>query len=320
MFAFGALMVLVQWLAAVGLLIGMIFPSCGTNDQCHAGTYCHVAPDRTAGRCLYCGEGAPLVPYESEEPWPDDFDGPKPGRFKVFNYLQTGSYNKVNSAGTRGSDPSGFAGYNLTQVTSTCTPPYQPFRFAVSVRVENEDTDDEKEIVTVTDGHSIPAGIHPSKPDGLKPLDFTHDSVRNWCLQCVTFAGNAPLAQDSVSINNGKLLAEINGGALAVLDWFALVLCSYFVGLTMAGEVKDMALVDMAAQRGIEQLGTGWRIAVAAVGRFRVHFLLQPLMSAIPVIILSQGGGALDTCFNTVAVLFLTEVRLRRLKPRDDLT
>lgn len=103
MFAFGAFMVLVQWLAAVGLLIGMVFPSCGTDDQCHSGTYCHIAPGRTTGRCLFCGEAAPLVPYSSDEPWPD-----KRGRyFKVYNFVYTGSYNKINAIGTRGSTPAG---------------------------------------------------------------------------------------------------------------------------------------------------------------------------------------------------------------------
>lgn len=103
MFAFGAVMVIVQWLAAVGLLIGMVFPSCGTDDQCHSGTYCHIGPGRTTGRCLFCGEAAPLVPYSSDEPWPD-----KRGRyFKVYNLVSTGSYNKINAIGTRGSTPVG---------------------------------------------------------------------------------------------------------------------------------------------------------------------------------------------------------------------
>lgn len=205
----------------------------------------------------------------------------------------------------------GFAGWNLTQVLSTCTPPYTPFRFDVEVTRVNDDTDDEEVIVTVTDAHSIPPGIHPANPGGEHPRDFTHDSVKSWCEQCVVFAGTAPLAQDSVSINNLKQAATINGGALAVLDWFALLLCAYFVGLTMAAEVKDMALVDMAVQRSVGHLSTGWQIAFTLLGRFRMHFLLTPLLSAIPVVILSQGGGALGTCFNTIAVLFLTEVKTK---------
>jgi hypothetical protein len=35
----------------------------------------------------------------------------------------------------------------------------------------------------------------------------------------------------------------------------------------------------------------------------RSHFFLQPLMAVIPVVVQAKGGGALDVCFNTVAVL-----------------
>ena len=31
-------------------------------------------------------------------------------------------------------------------------------------------------------------------------------------------------------------------------------------------------------------------------------------MGAIPLVVLTQGGGALNVCFNTIAVLFITEV------------
>jgi hypothetical protein len=31
-------------------------------------------------------------------------------------------------------------------------------------------------------------------------------------------------------------------------------------------------------------------------------------MGAVPAVVLTRGGNALDVCFNTIAVLFITEV------------
>ena len=44
---------------------------------------------------------------------------------------------------------------------------------------------------------------------------------------------------------------------MAPIDWFALILCSYLVGLTVAAEVKDIALVEMAIDNNIKELSTG---------------------------------------------------------------
>ena len=59
----------------------------------------------------------------------------------------------------------------------------------------------------------------------------------------------------SVSIMNKRLLAMTNFKAMSSTDWVALVLCSYLVGLTVAGEIKDIALCKMATQRGLQALG-----------------------------------------------------------------
>lgn len=85
-------------------------------------------------------------------------------------------------------------------------------------------------------------------------------------------------------------------------------MCAYFVGLSIVGELKDTTLCSIAANRGRDQLSNGWQIALQVLGRIRVHCFCAAILSAIPVVILTRGGEAMTVAFNTVAVLFLTEV------------
>lgn len=236
-----------------------------------------VLPGRTSGRCLPCGEAAPLVPYLSDIPSGVRLDVGED--MKLYNYVETGSYPKKEVgfgrvdtpgplkrptlrtpwqpaaiarslryrallpglAGVCAHPPSdvaaadGFAGYNLTQVTDRCTPPYSTFRWA-AIREEDR-------TIVVTDGTDVPYGI---TPDSDRDVSWTPQSVERWCQYCVTFAGDADLAQDSVSISNFKHITDVNVGAMAPLDWCALFLCAYIVGLTLAAEVKDIELVNLS--------------------------------------------------------------------------
>ena len=58
----------------------------------------------------------------------------------------------------------------------------------------------------------------------------------------------------TVSIMNKRLLAMSNMDAMMDLDWIALSLCALVVGLTVSGEIKDIALCEIAAQRKVEEL------------------------------------------------------------------
>ena len=99
--------------------------------------------------------------------------------------------------------PEGFAGYNLTQVTERCTPPYSTFRWSATFPSDESRVPgySPQQAIGIVDGTDIPAGITPAE-SGPGSTDWTHDSVERWCQQCVTFAGGVGLAQDSVSIAN----------------------------------------------------------------------------------------------------------------------
>jgi hypothetical protein len=100
----------------------------------------------------------------------------------------------------------------------------------------------------------------------------------------------------------------ISVDAMAPLDWAALLLCAYIVGLQVSGEIKDMALCEMQQRRNSKELNPGWLLTLNVLNRLRSQFFLAPLMGCIPCVILMQGGSALNIAFNTIAVLFITEV------------
>ena len=121
-----------------------------------------------------------------------------------YNYIQTGSYPKTGAL-RRDPDvqPEGFAGFNLTQITERCTPPYSTFHWEATFP-DREDSDYfPPQAISIVDGTDIPPGVVPADVEGLGTniRSWTHDSVERWCQQCVTFGGGV-LAQDSVSIAN----------------------------------------------------------------------------------------------------------------------
>ena len=107
---------------------------------------------------------------------------------------------------------------------------------------------------------------------------------------------------------NPRLVAMISVDAMAPLDWAALLLCAYIVGLQIVGEIKDVALCEMQERRNAKELSPGWLLALNILNRLRSQLFLAPLMGCIPSVVLTQGGSALNIAFNTIAVLFITEV------------
>lgn len=85
-------------------------------------------------------------------------------------------------------------------------------------------------------------------------------------------------------------------------------MCAYVVGLSVVGELKDATLCSIALARGRAQLSKKWELALWLHSTFRVHALLSAILSAVPIVILTRGGEAMTVAFNTVAILFLTEI------------
>ena len=129
------------------------------------------------------------------------------------------------------------------------------------------------------------------------------EHITAWCEACVNpvdwYADNftpVDLGYDNID-------------AMGILDWPTLTFASYIVALTVIGEMKDIELCGIAIERLGDQAGA-WRHAIT-VGNFLRRAAFLPLMlSTVSFLVGIRGGDSLIVCFNTVAILFMTEVQL----------
>lgn len=101
--------------------------------------------------------------------------------------------------------------------------------------------------------------------------------------------------------------------AMGTFDWCALWLASALVALTVVAELKDTLLCKFSLQHAVEagqDPGKAWRFAFAAHRWVRKWLFIPALVQCVPRLIGNKGGDALNVSLNTVAVLFLAEVRL----------
>ena len=315
MFAWGVFLVIVQIASVAGMLGAMLHPACTSNAHCDGrrGFYCYTPPGRDRGNCQMCGEAAPLPYYLSHIPVPNPTDRAK---FKEYNIVWDQHYPADPNTNKRSRLPEWFAGWNFTMVKQTCAPPVRGFRWAF----EREDGEDGEDLVTITDRGDLPAwisdaDIHPVS--GQSITKYTAASVARWCVGCVQPRGineldGFALTDDeheiSVSIMNKRLLAMSNMDSMALLDWTSLVLCSYVVGLNVAGEIKDISLCEISATLRAKELSLPWRVALATLGRIRSQFFLGAVMGAVPGVVLTQGGSAMAVAFNSIAILFIMDI------------
>jgi hypothetical protein len=155
-------------------------------------------------------------------------------------------------------------------------------------------------------GKDVPQGITPidgwnDHDVGLSVNDFSANSVGSWCDNCVFSSGD-------VSDLNEHKLYYLSVGAMSMTDWCALVVCTYVFTVNMLGEIKDIELCRIAADRGRNELSRGWQLALTSLNLFRAHGFVFGLIVCIPAVIMTRGGDALTVAFNTVAIMFLTEV------------
>jgi hypothetical protein len=67
-------------------------------------------------------------------------------------------------------------------------------------------------------------------------------------------------------------------------------------------------MCGIAIAHAEDRLSHGSRLALTLLGGVRRWVILPALVQAVPTLVLIKGGDALSVCFNTVAILFLTEV------------
>ena len=85
-----------------------------------------------------------------------------------------------------------------------------------------------------------------------------------------------------------------------------LLLASAVTAMAVVAELRDIELCVLALAR--TPPATAWRVALQGLVTLRRYAFLPALVMAVPCVVVMRGGDALSICFNTVAVLFLSEV------------
>jgi hypothetical protein len=299
----GVAMVALQCMVVVGVGAGTAWPACGSTDQCpQAGTYCTVGAD---DRCAYCGDFPPL---------PDQID---PATGGTLNDPQAPD----------------FAGYNLTAVAELCTDP----TMAPSRKGDRKG-----------DFHTVSSLVSWCKfGNKALDVCFDFSELSRWhtIMPIIGETCVHPIDGTVDPLTNGSLMAA-NVAAMGIVDWAALLFATSIAALAVVGELKvrcvlclslfslqkfrslglacfarlwspeqawwgdhqDIALCAIAIARAGDRLSRGSQLALTLLGGVRRWLFLPTLVSVVPFLVLIKGGDALSICFNTIAILFLTEV------------
>lgn len=204
-------MVVMQLLAVGSICAGMGYPTCVDSNQCQRGQFCFLKSGMDSGRCWFCGERAPLVPYFETT---SEATGYGPSNHEViWNRCRWDSYPKDRAFGLYRSDsPKRFAGFNVSHVQRVCK---QPVKGVSKYEVEYADERgvDGKQVVVSFSGGDVPPGIMPADAwNDAFGDEYPADSVASWCDTCVH-----ALTMD-VSNWNEHGLARTSLMAMSLLD------------------------------------------------------------------------------------------------------
>lgn len=143
--------------------------------------------------------------------------------------------------------------------------------------------------------------VQETPPPGI--VDVTSSMVLNWCDSCVSGAtGHVDLSVETS-------VASHHVAAMGFADLLALTLASVVIGLQAVGEIKDIDLSSMAMKNAGDRLGVGWRRGFAFINFLRRRVFILLVVMAATILVLIHGGDALSVSMNTVAILFIFEVR-----------
>ena len=130
-------------------------------------------------------------------------------------------------------------------------------------------------------------------PDGITNVPELY--VRRWCDQCVSGSTG------DVNMETFATWTHESVAAMGNIDWLSVFLASCMMGLTVSGELKDIALVLLQIERAGNNVSRGWRVAVKIVCSIRRYLFLPALIATIPMLVTVVGGDILVSV--TIAVL-----------------
>ena len=89
---------------------------------------------------------------------------------------------------------------------------------------------------------------------------------------------------------------------------YAMRLYRPSLGPSVRGVTQDMCTVAIA--HAGDRLSRSSRLTLTLLGGVRRWLFLPVLVAGGPTLVLLKGGDVLSVCFNTIAILFLTEVTI----------
>jgi hypothetical protein len=144
-------------------------------------------------------------------------------------------------------------------------------------------------------------------------VDSKSHALKNWCDAC---GGDGhPVVGTDGKVGTGRVdttgnlsIMADNVNAMGTVGWLVLLLCSTVMAMSVVAELRDIELCLLALDRADPPLPAGWWISLRGLAIVRRYTFLPAMVVSVPMVVLNQGGDALSICFNTVAVLFLTEI------------
>ena len=93
-------------------------------------------------------------------------------------------------------------------------------------------------------------------------------------------------------------------------DFLTLLVCGIAMGLTIVGELREIKICNIAQRRCFTKsrhhpLGHIW---FASMNALRAYVLVPQVIAAVPRLVLLEGGNTVALIFNTVSVIFITEL------------
>jgi hypothetical protein len=303
------LIVFLQLVTLVAVGYHTMSPPCNdNNDHCpYDGTFCKARGTGEQARCGTCGNYGPMG-YEYDET-----------TGKMYNQMMTDGSNK---------DPD-FVGYNMTHVELVCAKPslsvslakyipgatcFKPAENPASKRFE-----DRYEPTVCTGATQIG-----------QPSPNIDKYIELWCEACLVemYPGGPKL----VPLVTGHDVAINNVQNMRATDWVTYFFCALLVALTMVcvsrccatfkspnetlttshvvarGEIKDIQLCLYAMATAGDKMPRPSRILLKSAILARRWAFLPILLIVVVALVVTQGGAALQVCFNTIAILFTCEV------------
>ena len=283
--------VMLQLTTTAGLFAGIQQNTCYSNDECRdAGMYCTNPTAEALGsgsfvsRCQHCGAGIARC---------DEGKGP----LCMLNGLTDPEFRTNGGSGERRliteydeSVPTSMKVFNWTSVSQFCATARAPRQALV-----------DKDYGWAPSQQNWPL----SEREWLESLGFGD----NWCNACVMM--------QTREVDTWKWSDKTEGivKAMASYDWSTLLVASCLVGLACSQELGDIYLTTKLLQRlsapadgGCCSLENLLYFGLQLLAVLRRHCFLPSLVMIIPHMVYNQGGDCLTVCFNTVAVLFLSDL------------